>query len=76
MDAGGFGGKRYGRSFGEKIRREDCVLVPTNVDDHMILAGRCFTVRSTDHDDVRVEVSRVDLTDLPPRGDHHVTLSD
>ena len=23
-----------------------------------------------------VEVSRVDLTDLPPRGDHHVTLSD
>ncbi len=23
---------------------------------------------------VRIEVSRVDLTDLPPRGDHHVTI--
>ena len=23
-----------------------------------------------------IEVSRVDLTDLPPRGDHHVTIAD
>jgi len=23
-----------------------------------------------------VEVSRVDLTDLPPRGDHHVAIDD
>ena len=26
-------------------------------------------------DTVLIEVSRVDLTDLPPRGDHHVTIA-